>query len=253
MRYAFLAIFLIAVLFVSLAGQRGKRHSNAPLRLFPDMDEQQILRPQAASDVFADGMASRRPVANTIPLGYAQPGQEQSLAAELEFTGDAQTGYYWTGRKGDYFGDGLPQELGLDEESVLAFMTRGQERYEIHCAICHASSGDGQGVAAQPGRLAGVANLKSERFLAGSYPDGQIFDVITHGKKPGLMIGYGDKITVQDRWAIVAYIRSLQEAENAESFVPEIRNLLEPPAEVSSEKATEDASSDVVFTKPLVD
>ena len=71
MRYALLAVFLIAVLLVSLAGQRGKIHSNQALRLFPDMDEQEILRPQAGSEVFADGLAARRPVEGTIPVGYA--------------------------------------------------------------------------------------------------------------------------------------------------------------------------------------
>jgi Cytochrome C oxidase, cbb3-type, subunit III len=43
--------------------------------------------------------------------------------------------------------------------------------------------------------------------------DGQIFNTITHGYNT--MMAYGDKVTVKDRWAIIAYIRALQKSENA--------------------------------------
>lgn len=222
MRYALLTALLIGVLLVSLAGPRGQRHPNTALRLFPDMDEQQMLRPQTASDVFVDGLAARRPVKGTIPVGYSTNPAER-LAGEIEFTGDAATGYYRTGRFGDYFGDGFPAELGLTGENAAAFLRRGHERYDIHCAICHGAAGDGQGVAAQPGRVPSVADLRGANFRIGAYPDGRIFHTITHGKKPGLMVGYGDKITVRDRWAIVAYVRALQESGNPESTLAPIR------------------------------
>jgi hypothetical protein len=51
-----------------------------------------------------------------------------------------------------------------------------------------------------------VANLQLRRIR--SLPDGEIFDVITHGKN--LMMPLGDKISVPDRWAIIAYLRALQ-------------------------------------------
>jgi mono/diheme cytochrome c family protein len=38
--------------------------------------------------------------------------------------------------------------------------------------------------------------------------DGAIYDVITNGK--GLMGSYGANLSINDRWAIVAYIRTLQ-------------------------------------------
>jgi mono/diheme cytochrome c family protein len=41
-------------------------------------------------------------------------------------------------------------------------------------------------------------------------PDGKIYDTITNGWNQ--MGGYGANITVQDRWAIVAYVRALQHA-----------------------------------------
>ena len=42
-------------------------------------------------------------------------------------------------------------------------------------------------------------------------PDGEIFNTITHGKNT--MLGYGDRIQVIDRWAIIAYLRALQKSQ----------------------------------------
>jgi len=39
-------------------------------------------------------------------------------------------------------------------------------------------------------------------------PDGQMFHTITHGLN--LMQSYAAQIAVEDRWAIIAYVRALQ-------------------------------------------
>jgi mono/diheme cytochrome c family protein len=44
-------------------------------------------------------------------------------------------------------------------------------------------------------------------------PEGQIFDTITNGTKT--MFPYGDKLVPEDRWAVIAYIRALQRAQNS--------------------------------------
>ena len=43
-------------------------------------------------------------------------------------------------------------------------------------------------------------------------PDGQLFSTITNGKNT--MGAYGPLIALDDRWAIVAYIRALQKSQN---------------------------------------
>ena len=43
-------------------------------------------------------------------------------------------------------------------------------------------------------------------------PDGQIFSTITNGKNT--MGAYGPQISVEDRWAIIAYLRALQKSQN---------------------------------------
>jgi mono/diheme cytochrome c family protein len=58
-----------------------------------------------------------------------------------------------------------------------------------------------------------IANLHEPRFGSDQYPEGKLYHVITHGQ--GLMSGYGANIPVRDRWAIVAYVRALQDSKKA--------------------------------------
>lgn len=209
MRYFFLVYALIALLVVGIFGLRGQKFSKPPVRIFPDMDEQDKLRAQKPDSFFSDGHGSRLPVTQTQPRGFNQGG-ERSIGGipEQEFGG--QTGYYYTGHVGDYFGSGMPEELELSPENSVALVKRGQEQYGIYCAVCHGASGDGQGVTSQYG-VPGIANFHLDNFKAASYPDGRIFEVITHGK--GMMGAYGYNISVRDRWAVVAYVRTLQAAK----------------------------------------
>lgn len=211
MRYFFLAYAIIAVGVVGIFGFRGDKSTEPPIRLFPDMDEQDVLKAQSPSEFFADGQGARQPVAGTQPLGFNPQGaREIGGIPEHEFGGGA--GYYYSGHVGDYFGTGMPEELALDENSARQLIERGRERYGIYCAICHGSSGDGLGVAGNYG-VPGIANLHLGPFQADSYPDGRMYHVITYGQ--GQMGGYGANIPVRDRWAIVAYVRTLQAAKTA--------------------------------------
>jgi mono/diheme cytochrome c family protein len=117
-------------------------------------------------------------------------------------TGKMKGGLEW--------GDGIP--IKIDAEK----MARGRERFNINCAVCHAPTGAGNGIVTEYG-LVGVANFHTDKFR--QMPDGQIFHTIANGK--GLMNGY-PHITPEDRWAIVAYLRALQLAQNAKlEDVPE--------------------------------
>jgi mono/diheme cytochrome c family protein len=210
-KYFFLAYAIIAVLFIGLMPTRGAKSPDTPIRLFPDMDEQDKLKAQKPSGFFADGQGSRLPVAGTQALGFNAIGvSELGGIPEPEFGGG--TGYYATGGIDDYYATGMPEELKLTAENVAAFLGRGKEAYDINCAICHGASGDGQGITGQFG-VPGIANLTQENFGPAAYPDGRMFDVISNGK--GNMGGYKHNIALRDRWAVVAYVRALQTARKA--------------------------------------
>lgn len=216
LKYFFAILIAGLALVLALAGFRGSLSSKPPIEIFPDMDHQPKFQPQHQNKFFSDHSSARKPVAGTVPLGYTMPGAYSSNDASNSKSADQKgfskgTDYYNTGRMNGFYGDGLPAELNE------VFLSRGQERYGIHCAVCHGATGQGNGIVTNYG-LNGVANLLQERFR--TMPDGQIFNTITHGKNT--MGAYGSNIAVEDRWAIVAYIRALQRSQNAQlADVPE--------------------------------
>ncbi len=190
---------------------RGAKSPDTPIRLFPDMDEQDKLKAQKPSDFFADGQGARLPVHGTQALGFnAEGAKEIGGIPELEFGGG--TGHYATGGIDGYYANGMPEELKLTPENVGAFLTRGQEVFDVNCAICHGKSGDGLGITSNFG-VPGIANLVQDTYAQATYPDGRLFDVISNGK--GNMGAYKHNIPLRDRWAIVAYVRALQTARKA--------------------------------------
>jgi len=213
MRYFFLTYAIIAVLVVGIFGLRGQKFSKPPLRLFPDMDEQDRLQAQEPSHFFPDGQGARHPVQETQPRGFS-PGGEREIGGVPQYEFGGEAGYYFTGHIGDYFGTGMPEELELTTDNAGALIRRGQERYGIYCAVCHGESGDGMGITSQYG-VPGIANLHLDPYKLPTYPDGRMFEVITNGK--GQMGAYGYNIPVRDRWAIIAYVRTLQAAKEAQT------------------------------------
>jgi mono/diheme cytochrome c family protein len=210
-KYFFLAYAIIAALFIGLMPVRGSKSPDTPIRLFPDMDEQDKLKPQKPSDFFADGQGARQPVHGTQALGLNPEGlKEIGGIPEPEFGGG--TGHLATGGIDGYFANGMPEELGLTAENVGAFLTRGRDIFDINCAICHGKSGDGQGMTGQFG-VPGIADLTQDTYAQAVYPDGRLFDVISNGK--GNMGAYKHNIALRDRWAVVAYVRALQLARKA--------------------------------------
>jgi mono/diheme cytochrome c family protein len=211
MRYFFLAYAVIALLVVAVFGFRGQTFSKTPIRIFPDMDDQDKVRAQKPDLFFADGHGARLPVTETQPRGL-NPEGAQVIGGIPEYEFGGQTGYYYTGHVGDYFGSGMPEELKLTEESATALIHRGKERFGIYCAVCHGASGNGQGMTSKYG-VPGIANFHLDNFKPAAYPDGRIFETITHGK--GMMGAYGYNIPLHDRWAIIAYVRTLQTAKES--------------------------------------
>lgn len=102
------------------------------------------------------------------------------------------------------------------------FLARGQERYEIYCSPCHGLSGNGDGMIVRRGFPA-PPSYHSARLRAA--PAKHFFDVITSGY--GVMYSYAARVEPRDRWAIVAYIRALQESRNAKlADIPDLRSKL---------------------------
>lgn len=219
LRYFFISFFLATVAVVAIFGFQGEHFKDPPIQIFPDMKVQPKYIAQHESDFWADGRDERPPVPGTVPQGYIQPGDYSTNTASNSRVAivDPATGvlngfsnttdYMNTGKIGDNYGDGIPLALRKDMPGLIE---RGRQRFTINCAVCHGATGYGNGIVTQYG-LVGVANFQDQRLR--SMPDGQIFNTITYGK--GKMGAYGPNIAVEDRWAIICYIRALERSQNA--------------------------------------
>ena len=198
LRYFFLAVALVAVGVVSIAGFRGGHFPKPPLEIFPDMNYQDKVKDQLPSAFFSDGNSARPPIDGTIAL-------------EMPARND-----YWSTGKWDetHWGDGIPVHEARDGGRPLAIdaanMARGRERYTITCSVCHGALGDGKGITSKYGMNA-TASYQTDRIR--NMNDGEIFNTITKGK--GQMLGVGYNISIDDRWRIIMYLRALQHSQNA--------------------------------------
>ena len=199
MRYFITGFAVIVCLLISTAGFRGAFTRNSPIEVFPDMDRQAKVRPQAPN-LFdevcgaGDGRGSRLPVAGSVARGAAVDDQPAN-----------------TGRKAGSEDWVEVNPLGVNADTL----ERGRERYTIFCAVCHGQAGDGGGIVTQYSLI--TADLHQHRLVQAQ--DGYLFDVISNGfnattNAVGIaytrMPAYKSKISAEDRWAIIGYVRALQ-------------------------------------------
>ena len=145
------------------------------------MNRQAKYPPQAPAALFANGSEAQAAPAGTVALGAPE---RDALALS-------------------------PPPI------TLALVERGRERHRIACTPCHGERGDGDGAAVQRGFPA-PRSYEDPHFRALS---GQaIYAAITEGY--GQMYPQAERVTPQDRWAIVAYIRALQLASPPTSPAP---------------------------------
>jgi mono/diheme cytochrome c family protein len=213
MRY-FLLIFGVAVLAVLLiAGRRGDLSRNRPIQIFPDMKRQLKLRPQTPNSFFASGLSSQLPPPGTI-------AQEKPLTIGGQPVYSFEDAPVNTGR--------TPGTTNFIELSpfpmTTSLLARGQQRYTIYCSPCHGQTGEGNGITKKIGAMTIVGNLHDKAIVV--QPDGALFNTASWGKNN--MQGYAPQISVEDRWAIIAYVRALQLSRlgSVDDLTPELRSKL---------------------------
>lgn len=200
MRYFFAALFgflLLALTVFGIAGRRGTDFRKPPLEIFDDMVRQAKLRPQVPNSFMADGRSSQAFVGGTVAQRIGDQGNETWQGSALN-TGlvPGTTNFVAT----------IPIPV------TTALLARGLERYNISCLPCHSPTGDGNGITKKIGAMPVVASLLDKNAIL--IPDGQVFRIISDGKAPNMQ-GYAANIEINDRWAIVAYVRALQRARFA--------------------------------------
>ncbi len=213
--YVLLVLVALSLIPVGLMYKsRVSPKEGTRLQIVYDMDHQSYVKPQTKSEFFADGQSMRLHPSGTVARGQLQENSEfyRGVIRDTTYT------------------EVFPLEVTAE------VVDRGQERFEIFCAPCHSSSGNGAGMvharatALAEGTWTPPTDLTSQTVV--DRPVGHIYHTITHGIRN--MPAYGPQIPPKDRWAIVAYVRALQLSRNATlaDVSPDVRAALEaePPA-----------------------
>lgn len=170
-----------------------------------DMQDQPRYKAYKQSDFFSDKKAMRDLPAGTVPRGFLREDkafftgkkEDADLSAAVESTTDASGNTLVTSFPNDI--DEFP--VPVTKELV----DRGQERYNIYCIVCHGPTGGADGMVVRRG-YPQPPTYHDDRLR--NAPVGHFYDVMTNGW--GKMNSYASQIQPADRWAIVAYIRTLQ-------------------------------------------
>jgi mono/diheme cytochrome c family protein len=185
------------------------------------MQDQPKMKPFRSTSFFGDGLSARPPVEGTVPRGYLRDDnpalftgkKSKTIAGTASATatpaGPQPTAA--TGTQQNAFPDDIDTfPIPITEEIVR----RGKVRYEIFCSVCHGLTGNGDGMIVRRG-FRRAASFNDDRLRQA--PVGHFFDAITNGW--GAMPSYAPQIPVQDRWAIIAYIRALQLSQQSPAAV----------------------------------
>jgi mono/diheme cytochrome c family protein len=230
----YFVIISVVASWVPLAMIARARVTTSPkprIHLIQDMDAQPRFDAESAALMFQDHRAMRLPVAGTV--AYADALGDRDAAIE-------EDDHYYRGYETDGNGKpvivkdaggndsfkwiaGFPKQVKVDR----ALLDRGRERFNIYCGICHGLAGYGDGMVNRRAQREGVAsgwvppvNLHMKDASTGKllyttangFNEGRLFNTISAGART--MPAYAKQISVADRWAIVAYVRALQFAQN---------------------------------------
>jgi mono/diheme cytochrome c family protein len=167
-----------------------------------DMQDQPKYKPLHESNFFQDHRSERPQIDGTVARGHLRIDQARYTG---KFGADDVTTFPWPITRQD--------------------LNRGQQRYNIYCSPCHSRVGDGEGMIVLRG-FRQPPSYHIQRLK--DAPVGHFFDVVTNGF--GSMPSYASRVSPDDRWRVIAYVRVLQFAEGASlADVPaDQRNSIEP-------------------------
>lgn len=245
------AIMLGSVLVVppvAIAKHRWVEKRIPKVHWIQDMDFQTKFKTQKANKFFADGRSMRQEVVGTIARGELE--DDDRLFKGLEFDDGTlekllNAPLAPPAAPQPAAADGAPPAQAPDPLDALPWvktapipvtletLKRGEERYNIYCSTCHGLAGDGDG----------LVTLRAMELMQGTWikpvsyhtenvrnqPIGKLFNSVTHGVRK--MSAMGDVVTVQDRWAILLYMRALQKtrtggpADVPADVLPELKDV----------------------------
>lgn len=190
-----------------------------------DMYDQPRKEPYEKSEFHADGQSARPLVPGTVARDSSLPGFPDRNSTLVPVAGLGHVAAT----------DGFPADFPREGDALAATLSRGQKLFNIQCSMCHGLGGQGDGMIVQRGftpppsfvllerdRESNPYRYQREQFLQTVAP-GHVYGAITNGF--GAMYSYADRVAPQDRWAIAAYVKLLQQTK------PEMASTSQPAGE----------------------
>jgi len=181
--------------------------------LDPMADAQRKSIRYKESEFYADGLSMRAAPEGTVPRERITLNRRLTMGREPD--GPIQPN-----------AEPLPNYVATVPLPISRkLLDLGRKRFDITCATCHGPLADGNSIVATQMSLRPPPSLQKPQYVA--KPAGYIYEVVTKGF--GLMASYAAELTVEERWAVVAYLRALQISQNTAvgALPPEIRQQLE--------------------------
>ncbi|MBL8047128.1 MAG: cytochrome c [Chthonomonas sp.] len=189
-----------------------------------DMWTQPKVTTYKESEMFEDGKSARPLEAGVVARGHLKTDKAR-------FQGRDAAGGFVTA---------MPETLTIWNKKVSTskdlkvVLKHGQERFDIYCSHCHGKLGDGNGMITQRGLVLRrkPASYHDDRLR--KMPIGYFYHVMTDGF--GTMFAQAPRVSVDDRWAIAAYIRVLQASQDVDpnSLTPEERAMVDKKEEAAT-------------------
>lgn len=178
------AILTAAIMLAAGTSSCDRTRMDKGYEYFPDMSHGLAYQTYSDNPATADGKTMREPVEGTIPRDMAP------YPYTPDFEGRAQAGM------------NLDNPLIIDEK----LLKEGEALYNVFCAQCHGTAGDGQGKLHTSGKyIIPPTSLLDPRIVA--QPSGETYHVITAGW--GVMGAHASLIRPDDRWKIIAFIEQV--------------------------------------------
>ncbi len=238
LHHLFIAFILVASI-LAFSGCSTSEGDSTGHEYMPDMGHSVAYEANVINEYFAhtwddnpNGQTRRelsmprKPVSGTVPRGYASvalansPQARQAAMARLM---NERIPIPMNGSAPYYYGDTDDERLRATAEitqnpfsATDARLKSGKELYVIYCGICHGDGGGGDGyLVRDDGKYpAQPANLLEDKFV--NTTDGQYYHAIMYGKN--VMGGYSDKLSYEERWNVIHYIRSMQAKAGGGSY-----------------------------------
>jgi hypothetical protein len=200
-----------------------------------------------------------QPIGGTVPRGYVGFSDEKAgmfdgsaSNSAIRTTMNGNVPYYFV----DTEEDRKRAELEYCKTNPFPItkngLAKGKELYETYCGVsCHGKAANGQGwlVSEENTQVkypAQPANFLQDAFYTAG--NGRLYHAIMYGKN--VMQQHRDKLSFEERWQVIHYIRSLQAAskqlkydENENTFAPAVATPYSVVAKAKAEAAAKLAAA----------